>query len=412
MVTARHGRSALLAAALLVVMALGYVTVLRATKDFKQTDFTVYTAAANSVLRGGADLYRVTNERGWNYVYPPLFAIAMVPFAKIPLFWAILAWYAISVTLAAWAVCMGVGMVRAQWPDGCGFWLYVLPPCLIGWPLISALTRGQATVLLLWLVTAAVFFAWKGRDGLGGACLAGAVVLKVFPVLLLAYFAWRRRWRLLMATTAGVVLGAFVLPAGVLGWQHNVSRLQEWAQVVAEPALNLQAASQTAPLYSQLLDPVSSRNQSLQAVLWRLGAAHEAPPIAAGIGLGMVAVIILVGRSKRGHNELLVLCAVFAWMLLVSPVSENHYFVLLLMPLTALVSLAARSPDATTCWAARLAVILFAALNLMGKAIEYYGPLCWGTLFLWAAILTAAGRGAIDPAAGIADVPPLSKGLP
>jgi hypothetical protein len=307
-------------------------------------------------------------------------------------------WYVISVVLAGWAVRLSVVMVREEWSDAGGWLLYVLPPCLVGWPLVSALGRGQATVLLLWLVVAALSYYWKGREIIGAAFLAGAVMLKVFPAILLAYFVWRRRWRFLLATLMGIALGAFVLPAAALGWRRNLLLLQEWVRVVAEPALSVGTAGGTTHIYSQLLDPTLSRNQSLQAVLWRFIGSPAGPIVAVGIAVGMMAAMMVVGWRRRERSELLIACAAFAWMLVVPPVSENHYFILLLTPLAALVCLAARETDVMMRWFARVSLAIFATLNLVGKTMMFYGPLCWGTIMLWVVLITAARRTAAPPA--------------
>src|SRR5512135_3085387 len=92
--------------ALTVVIALGVSTVYRAAfARIERTDFTVYRAAGRAVLEG-ADIYQAHNSRGWAYVYPPPFAIVMVPFAKMSVFWGALIWYIISVSLFAWAIVM------------------------------------------------------------------------------------------------------------------------------------------------------------------------------------------------------------------------------------------------------------------------------------------------------------------
>jgi hypothetical protein len=387
----------LIGTTLLVALGLGYVTVSRATKAFKRTDLTCYLVAAESVLRGGADLYRVTNERGWNYNYPPLFAIVMVPFTKVSLFWASLGWYVISLGLLAWALRMCVAMLPGGPSDNNRWLLYALPPVLMGWPVISALMRGQASVLLMWLVVAAVYNSYKGREMLGAASLAGAIVLKVFPVLLLVYFLWRRQWRLVAGTIAGVALGAFVMPAAVLGWQNNRALLQEWMDVVGKPALNIMAADPESHRYQELLNLARGRNQSLQAILARVLGVARNREIAAGIAVAMLAGTILAGRRAGPRGELLTVSAVVAWNVVTPPVSETHYFVLLLLPLAALVWLAIREDDSTTRAGARVVLLVFAASNL-GKPVETYGPTFWGTLVLWAALVTAARRGAMESA--------------
>ena len=98
-------RLVLWAIAVAVVIGLGCSTVYRAGpftfgkcdwgSKVHRTDFTVYTAAGQAV-QDGTDIYAARNLRGWAYVYPPPFAILMVPFARLPLFWSAMLCYVLS----------------------------------------------------------------------------------------------------------------------------------------------------------------------------------------------------------------------------------------------------------------------------------------------------------------------------
>ncbi len=350
----------------------------------------MYTAAAQAVLDGG-NIYQAHNVRGWAYVYPPPFAILMVPFAKMSVFCGSLVWYLISVGLIVAAVAMCVRMVREAQPMKVnGFVLAAVPTLLLLVWIMSGLARGQANALLLWLVVAALFWHRKGRDALGAVSLAGAMLLKVFPAVLLAYFVWRRRWRFVIGTLAAAVVLAFVLPAAVFGWHQNLALLQEWTQIVAKPALATEAERVDTALFGQLISAQKLRNQSLEPVLWRLTGPALARPLAVGITLIMAVTIWLVGRRARPDGELLVVSAFLVWMLLAQPLAESHYFVLLLLPLTALVSVAAHDEDARIRRVTRMVLVIFAVAALLStgiKQLQFYGPLCWASLAVWAVSL-------------------------
>ncbi len=358
-------------------------------------DFTVDTAAGQAVL-DGSDIYQAHNIRGWYYIYPPLFAILMVPFAVVPTFWAALAWYGLSVVLVISTVKMCASLVRETLHfRGDPLALYALPPLLVLFPLMSALARGQTTPVLLWLVTAGLVCAWKGQDMRGAMCLAGGILLKVFPIVLLAYFVWRRRWRLVLATLVGVAVGVFIIPAAVYGGHRNIDYLKAWVNVIGKPALEAESERADNPLYGQLLSSQLPRNQSLSAVLTRLTGNPRARWIGMAVGVIMAGVILLVGRRAGASNEIYVLSAVVVWMLLIPPVSWSHYFMLLLLPLTVLVAVAISAGDGTMRRGAGVMLALFAilALGLAGsRAAQAYGPLCWGTLGLWL-VLAACLRG-------------------
>src|SRR5262249_42411219 len=68
-----------------------------------KTDLTVYTGAGAAFF-DGREPYRVTNPRGWSYLYPPLFALMMAPLSLFDTRAQALIWCWINVALAAGCV--------------------------------------------------------------------------------------------------------------------------------------------------------------------------------------------------------------------------------------------------------------------------------------------------------------------
>ena len=376
--------------ALALVIWLGINTVYRAALLPKQrTDFTVYQLAGGAVV-DGTDIYQVHNVRGWAYVYPPPFAILMVPFAVVSVFWGALIWYLISVALILWAMLLCVRIVRsAFFLNDHPLILSLVPVGILLIWFMSGLARGQASVLLMWLVLAAFCWDWEGHDFRGGACLAGAILLKAFPLVLLAYFAWRKKWKFLLATLIAVIIGGLLIPGAVFGFQKNLAYWQSWEQIIARPALAGQSQRTQSDLNEQLLDPQKPRNQSLPAVLSRLTNNSFARTATIVIGLAMLGVMAAAGRKARGASALLTGSAVITWMLLIPPVSETHYFVLLLLPLMVLLAVALTDPDETTRLLSRWTLILFAAIVVASAGVRHWeivGAPCWGTLMVWCAL--------------------------
>src|SRR5262245_46296528 len=126
----------LLAAIIVALLVLGYITVERAAlKQVKRTDFTVYLAAAHAVLDGGERLYDVTNDRGWHYTMPPLFAILMVPLALLPPALASAVWYVVTIGLLFWCLSLIVRLVERP-PDRSALSVVGLPLLLCADPLL------------------------------------------------------------------------------------------------------------------------------------------------------------------------------------------------------------------------------------------------------------------------------------
>ena len=382
--------------ALTLIVGLGVNTVYRAAIwPIQRTDFTVYQLAGQAVV-DGTDIYQVRNERGWAYVYPPPFAILMAPFARLSVFWGALVWYVISVALIIWALVMCVRTVRLAFSaDGHRLILSVAPIAMLLVWFMSGLTRGQASVLLMWLVLAAFCWHWEGHDLRGGACLAGAVLLKVFPLVLLGYFVWRKKWKFLAVAFATIIVVGLILPGAVFGFKRNFAYWESWGRMIAGPALANESQRAQSGLNEQLLDPQKLRNQSLLGALSRLTNNSFARVATVFIGLAMVGAMWAVGRNAGGESELLIGSAVMTWMLLVPPISETHYFILLLLPLMALLAVAMHEPDDTTRRFTRWTLVVFCLVVLASACIrrlEAVGAPCWATLIVWVALLLVVIR--------------------
>lgn len=398
------GRALVIPTIILVIVAVGYSTVYRAGPHLiggttwgskvHRCDLSVFVAAGRAVLKG-TDIYESQNARGWYYVYPPPFALLMTPFAVIPLIWASMVWYILSVLFIAGSVRLSLEMLgEAKLRPDDLLWLAFLPSALVLWLLISALQHGQTTPLVLWLVMVALAYGRSGRDALGGVALAAGILIKVFPALLLVYFVWRRRWRLVGTTVAALVVGGLVLPSAIYGVRGNLAYWNEWLARVALPAVSSQSVIEKNPLNTTLLGPGLLNNQSLSAVLWRIRGGEKGRAVALVILAVMASITALAGWRIRPGNELAVLSSFIAWMVLVPTISWSHYFMLLLLPLTVLVFLARHEQDRMTRFLVSISIVIFWVCCSISPIhhMQFWGSLCWGTMGLWATLVVAVVR--------------------
>ena len=288
-------RIAISVAGVALVVGLGFSTVYRAGphsvaghpwgSQEHRTDFTAYQEAGRAIL-DGTNLYEAHNRRGWYYMYLPVFAITMVPFAMTSAFWASLVWYVLSVAMFAHTVALSARLARRVFPDTTipAFWLRTLAVVLLLRPALSGIARGQASLLVTYLVVLAVWLCVERREWFAAFCLAGAIVLKIFPVLLVVYFLAKRRWLMVAATGGWLVLLVFVAPSAVFGVAGNLALLRRWVTTIALPANTPDAAANNVR-YQQMIDPRIERNQSVQAVMIRTlaGSRKEAPVPPAGL---------------------------------------------------------------------------------------------------------------------------------
>ena len=167
--------------------------------------------------------------------------------------------------------------------------------------------------------------------------------------------------------------------------------------MIGKPALEAESERADNPLYGQLLSSQLPRNQSLSAVLTRLTGNPQARWAGIGLGLVMAAIILIVGwrvNTRARNPHLVCRCGVDA--------VDSAGLV------GALFHAALAAFDGADCGghgperscqpdgsrAHALAIFAILALALAGsRAAQSYGPLCWGTLALWVALVVCARAG-------------------
>lgn len=414
---------ALLAAALLVFGAL--VEVRSAFLHRRMGDLEVFLRAAWAV-RSGADLYAVTDSKGFHYHYPPLFAILLAPLAEpppgsggrlVPYPVTVALWYALSLlALAAGVHRLASALehtstdraVRYQAPGCRRWWALRVWPVLACLPAVgSCLGRGQVSLLLLLLVCGMAAAAVRGRGWQAGFWLAGAVCLKVIPAYLLLYPVYRKDGRCLAGCALGLGLGLAVVPAAVFGPARTLAYYGEWTDVLVRPALG---AGEDRSRAKELLDVTATDSQSFVAALHNtLHPDRATRPARASASLtlahwllgGLLTGLTLLagrGRQDEGRPAVLTLGALVVVNHLVSPVCHLHYLCAA-VPLAMGLVAAAWERSGTTRMGAGTWLLL--AANVAAGALPHVpglealrdgGLAMYGTLLLWAAGTVSVGR--------------------
>src|SRR5207253_609279 len=112
----------------------------------------------------------------------------------------------------------------------------------------------------------------------------------------------------------------------------NLHYIGEWIHEVAGPALGSESSRSHSELYDQLLSMERPRNQDLGSVMQRLVEGNQTRLMVLTLAAALALPIWLLGRRANAQSEPLILGAVVVWMLLVSPVAEDHYFSLYALP--------------------------------------------------------------------------------
>lgn len=383
---------------------------------FRKGDLGVFLRTAWAV-RSGADLYAVTDDNGFHYLYPPLFAIVLTPLADppagadrtgtLPYPVSVVICYLLNVVCLVVAVHLLAGVleersanpaVRARPPAGRRWWALRLLPVLACLPAVGhTLMRGQVGLLLLLLLCGMLADFLRGRPFRAGLWLAGAICLKVIPAFLLLYPLWRRDARALAGAAAGLALGLLVVPAAVLGPVRTVRCYQRWTEVMLLPTLGQGEDRSRA---KELHEMTATDSQSL-LVLFHNSLYPERttrPPTAAPAarvgsllagGLLTLGTLAVAGRRRRGAlAETTFVSMLVLLMLLLSPVCHLHYFCLSVIPVMALLAWAWETDQRLL----RPGLAAFFAVNIIANALPHFpglelvrdlGLAAYAALLLW-----------------------------
>ncbi len=192
-------------------------------------DFKLYHQAANRLLAGEA-IYRLEDPH--RYLYAPVLTFLFVPLAPFPILFGKIVWFSVNLWIVFSLLRLSVTLV---FPDGRA------PPGFVALVLLFSLRfidnnvgHGQINLFLTWLILEAYVLAGRGRPGLAGLALAGAIATKVVPAVLLLQIGLRRQWKLGGATVAALGL---LMAAPVLWWGREYPGvLRQWVAVVMDQA--------------------------------------------------------------------------------------------------------------------------------------------------------------------------------
>jgi len=332
-------------------------------------DFRVYYAAA-AALNTGEDIYnidalsQVWREKGdvdlisylhHVFPYPPLFAVLLRPLTAVPVIAAARIWLIFCVLLWFIGLALLFAFLELR-PKQLHFWLLAFVGLRFE-PVLSSLTYGQVNILLYVLVIASLYSLKKDFPVWAGFFLAGAIMLKITPVVLLAYYCLRKCYRVSIWT--GVF---FLLLLGISCASVGYSA-------------HLKYALEVFPSLSNGF--IHSYNQSIMAWFLRLFEAagwSEQFPLARLLarltGLGFVfATFWYLWKKPRpmsGYSPAEIsLCILL--ISLVSPVSWSYHWVWVILPFAVIFRYMADAGFSLSGL-----VVLLATYAVVGIVDDYY----------------------------------------
>jgi len=304
--------------------------------------------------------------------YPPLFYVLMQPWVLLPFKAAALAW------LVAAQVALGASLVLTLRRVPAAHPAAVAAAALVAFnyqPLTDSLALGQSNAALLLLLTLAWWGVRTAHPWMAALAAGAAVHVKPQCALMIVLLWWLGQ-RAVAARAATMAAAGGAAGLALLGWRHHADYL---GYVTSMPRY-LHAWSD---------------NISPHGVLHRVLDGGLGPGPVEGLAVALaVAVVLVVARRLPRAVEPASPAFDWAWglgltaILLVSPVTEEHHLVILLLPLTLLL-LRADSLRGGTGAVLAVSVLLVAARYSLARAPALHaGP---AAVLLTGKILGVAG---------------------
>jgi hypothetical protein len=338
--------------------------------------------------------------------HPPTSVLLLLPMAGLNYRPALLAWNVASLAmlgLSLWIVRKELGLSSSH------SWFFpALALVLLCRPLIQQLIHGQLNLVLLLLLTGAWAADRRGRPGWAGVLVGSAAAVKLFPGFLFLYFAVRRQWTALIAGMLTVVVLTGMTVA-ILGPETFRAYVQEVLPQLEKFRSSWFNASLVG-LWTRLFNP-ATREEHVEP-LWRSAAAARAGILVSWMAVG-AAVAWAIGRAgSRGQIDHAFGAAVTG-MLLLSPITWDYGFLLLLLPVAVLWRDPPRSEAAKLLLVVALAALWFwqkpvcdaiipgGVTRGVADAVHTITVLsyqCYGLIIILALSMAGASRGCPDPA--------------
>ena len=349
-------------------------------------DFPVYYRAATQVVHGDYEIYPAAVYGGGaipphGFRYAPVFAFLFAPLALLPLDVAAFLFVALK-----GAAIVYIGDVASRFlgvPRRVTF-LVGISILLVAGYAVEELRYGNFHFLCVALMILAFESAEAGRVWLPATALALAIAAKLTPLLLLAHFAWRRRMAVCGATVVALSI-LLLVPALVVGFRENLHLLYGFVRYAIEK-----------------ID--EGDNYSLRGVLLRTGMSPESASLvwlAAVATSGGVVAAALWRRAIKPAAQFFEFSIVLTAMLLVSPHTQRRHFVILYVPVLALVALLlnhraprerlARGALALTLLAGTILPLVFGRRQL-ALTYQSLSPYFFATAFLFVVLVVVARR--------------------
>jgi len=308
---------------LLIIIGVIRIASLNPTATGIKLDFYTYYRNARLIIE-----HQSIYSTQYANIQTPFTILLFVPLAFLPMQEAALIWT--MITIVAY-LALGMIIYKAQ-----GFiltieWRILLLGISLCWyPFLIHIAMGQINIVICLLIVAGWVLIRKNHDILAGVMVGLAFIIKIFPAIFIFYLLIRKRWLALVVTVFTIVTGLFFtgLLVGfgeILNFYMRVLT-QDSKEWFAYP-LNL---SPTSTIYMLFTD-----NRWVYPIInARVIAGIFVLILDISMAIILLSKFITLPKTILG-DDIAYGVGIIA-MLLITPITWQHIFPILLLPLSIL----------------------------------------------------------------------------
>jgi hypothetical protein len=257
------------------------------------------------------------------FVYPPLFAVLMKPFAYFSYDVAYVLWTIVTVVLTFASILLSLSLGEKR--VSIELALIVIVGLFSYFPFYEELLLGQVGSLILFVCACGIWLLSRNRIWSSAFCLALATMIKITPIIVVPLLVFHRKWKWLAAYGCWmVVLLAFSIWQA--GWAAHAQFLHSVMPSVSCGIPSSYNASIVVYVQELFLGYVPTA---------KLPPALPALACAVSKAVSFVifgAMIILFHLYRREQNLVRDLILMILVSLVISPISWWHHYVIALLP--------------------------------------------------------------------------------
>ena len=308
-------------------------------------DFRVFLRASKEISDGkdpylnsinmkhSMNFIRWKNREDAPYLYPPILAVLITPLLRIGKDNGLAVWTVVNIFILIFSALLAtitfISNNSNRW-----LWFFAFLTFFFFYlPTQLDIKLGQVDIFVLFFLLLAYYLFVKNSD-LAFLPLSLAISIKPFLIFILLFFFWKKRYRMVLYTLfgVGVLLSLGFLRAGISSIYNYIILIRSLS--TSEMLLSLPVNQSLTGFFYR----VFSTNTYIQPLAHLPVVARILPLVLGGIAL-ILWFIVTDRSSDHGVNNKIDYGLTIVTLMLIYPLAEDIYFIWLLIPLSALLSL-------------------------------------------------------------------------